>query len=134
MLRLFEQLRQFGTYPPGVRAVDGTSRVRGTAFFPAGNGLWDPQGLMPGLPERPLMVVAHNFGDPAAMEDAQKRGMEDMSGATWRNLRRLLSDALVSEQRCFPSLVDGDDLRTDIHERTPASGGITDAIAAIESD
>jgi uracil-DNA glycosylase len=101
VLRLFEQLRHFGSYPAGVRGIDETQRVRGTAFFPAGNGLWDSDGSMPALPDRPLMILGHNFGDPTAMEDALKRGTEDLSGATWRNLRGLLAEAKVTERRCF---------------------------------
>lgn len=98
---LIERLRQFGEYPAGVRPIDESRRVPRTAFFPGGNGLWDPDGSRPSLPQRPLMLLGHNFGDVAAMEDAAQRGMEDLSGPTWRNLLRLLADADVSPHRCF---------------------------------
>lgn len=47
------------------------------------------------------MLLGHNFGDVAAMKDAAKRQMEDLSGPTWRNLMRLLADAGVFPHRCF---------------------------------
>jgi uracil-DNA glycosylase len=98
---LIERLRQFGEYPAGVRAIDEGRRVPGTAFFPSGNGLWDHAGFLPPLPQRPLMLLGHNFGDVEALKEAAKRGMEDLSGPTWRNLLRLLADADVSPHRCF---------------------------------
>ncbi len=98
---LIERLRQFGEYPTGVRAIDDSCRVPGTAFFPAGNGLWDHAGLLPSLAQRPLMLLGHNFGDVEAMEEASNRGMEDLRGPTWRNLLGLLAEAKVSPSRCF---------------------------------
>jgi hypothetical protein len=98
---LIERLRQFGEYPAGVRAIDESRRVLRTAFFPGGNGLWDPDGSRPSLHPRPLMLLGHNFGDVAALEDASHLGIEDLSGPTWRNLLRLLADAGVSPPRCF---------------------------------
>ncbi len=47
------------------------------------------------------MILGHNFGDVEAMEDAAGRGMEDLRGATWRNLLLMLDEAQVSPSRCF---------------------------------
>lgn len=109
-LRLAAAVAGVGPYPARVREVESEQRIRGTAFFPAGFGLWDPDGVMPVLPPRPVVVVGHNFGTVKDFKWAKSRGCEyselwperERRGCpTWWNLLTILRGAGVGPEECF---------------------------------
>jgi hypothetical protein len=85
---------------PAVRVPAATA---GTAFFPGGHGLWSPPNDIneqsDSALQRPVMVVAHNFGDITYHCECAARG-EDVSAlnGTWPRLRKLLRGA---EPMCY---------------------------------
>jgi hypothetical protein len=91
---LHEMNRLVLTYPEGVERTGSTldELIAGTAFFPGGTGLW--RGKLAGgslplqFPERPVMFVAHNFGNTASLQDAIRDKGEAHSGFSdlWDNL------------------------------------------------
>ena len=105
---LIERLASFGAYPDGWSEV--RQRIRGTAFFPGGHGLWDPKGNLPPLPPRPIVIVGHNWGIPKHHCAAVAAGIvysEDWSkqerngNATWWQLLPILRGAGVKPENCF---------------------------------
>ncbi len=72
----------------------------GTAFFPVGAGLWEPQAP---LPDDAIAIVAHVF-DAASVAYAlgPGNGSERIAGnRTWRGLLTLLERAEIDVRRCF---------------------------------
>lgn len=98
---LFERVQQFGPYPPGVTPVP--SRIPGIAFFPGGAGLWgvEPGRLLPPAPTGGVMILGHNFDSESGFHYSLGHAGENLRGATWRNLLRLLREACVSPEMCF---------------------------------
>jgi hypothetical protein len=70
----------------GAGALKVTRRIEGTAFFPGGIGLWRttvPFGVAPRyFPQRPIMILGHNFDKVAGLEASYRRGIELMDGPT----------------------------------------------------
>lgn len=106
---LFIAMSNVEPYPPGVLAVP--ARIRGTAFFPGGCGLWNPRRVerLPPLPIGGVMVLGHDFHSRAAFTrsfEAEGEVIEGPHGAyrmgrTWRNLLPLLEDAGIRPEECF---------------------------------
>ncbi len=81
--------------------------IDGTAFFAGGTGLWrgaTAGGTLPEyFPMRPVMFVAHNFGDVASLRNGIiNRGeahstFEDL----WSNLLGFISHADLQLEECF---------------------------------
>jgi hypothetical protein len=71
--------------------------LRGPAFFPEGLGLQNPVREAP-WPE--MMAIGHNLGCEDYRNEIETAGREDKK-ATWRNLRRLLSDAEQPIESCY---------------------------------
>lgn len=97
---LFEALKCFDVYPPGVVAVP--SQIQGTSFFPGGIGLWRPSGEpLPDLPIQQVMVLGHDFHSFVEYEKSLRRGHESLTAATWRSLNKFLGDASIPPTSCF---------------------------------
>lgn len=110
---LIDNLSSVEPYPPKVVKVEHPHRIAGTAFFPGGHGLWAPQGGLPNLPARPVMLLGNNWGIVSDHEVARVAGAENMADPTWRNLLRILELAAIPPTRCFftnvfMGLMDGD--------------------------
>lgn len=108
--QLVDELESFGEYPAKVRRISASARIQRTAFFPAGFGLWDPDGTRPALPPRPVVVFGNNWGKPVDFEEARREGIEyseswsdgrRRSCPTWFNLLAMLRGAGVGPERCF---------------------------------
>ena len=87
------------TYPShAVRAMNAFAL--GTAFFPAGAGLWPPGRA---LASEPVMIVAHVFDAPSyAYALGPGGGSEQIErNRTWTGLRLLLARAGLASERCF---------------------------------
>ncbi len=91
--------RAVTTYPE--RAVTAVPAFAfGTAFFPVGAGLWEPNAP---LPDDPIAIVAHVF-DAASVAYAlgPGNGSERIAdNRTWRGLLTLLERADIDVRRCF---------------------------------
>lgn len=96
---LFERLRDVAPYPAGVVPVP--DRIRGTAFFPGGAGLWQTGLELPPMPTHGVMILGHNFDTLAGFERAMSHAGENLRGDTWRNLLRLLDDVGIARAQCF---------------------------------
>jgi uracil-DNA glycosylase len=87
-------------YPAGVRPVP--TPIRGTAFFPGGDGLWhfgdDSDGPRPA---GGVMVLGHNFDSERGFAASMRRGQENLAGPTWRHLLAVLDEAGVPRETCF---------------------------------
>jgi hypothetical protein len=98
---LDEMHRLVVTYPEKVERTGRTldELIAGTAFFAGGTGLWRERisgGPLPvRFPEKPVMFVAHNFGDLASLEEAiRQKGEAHSSFANlWTNLLGFLVHA-----------------------------------------
>jgi hypothetical protein len=85
-------------YDP-TRVVRPYDRIPGTAFFPGGDGLWDPKAEFPAAP---VMFLGHNFDSEAAFKRSLERGAEDVYGnKTWTTLRRWIECAGLHPTECF---------------------------------
>ncbi|CAN7734688.1 hypothetical protein LJR130_006306 [Variovorax sp. LjRoot130] len=88
-------------YPAGVLPV--AKPIRGTAFFPGGHGLWNPN-LGETMPEFPLggtMILGHDFHSEFGYRDSLRRGSESELQPTWRNLLAVLAAAEIEPSDCF---------------------------------
>ena len=94
-----EMARTFPPYPKGVVPVP--ERIRGTAFFPGGLGLWlDERGSAePDTPE--VMVVGQDFNTLASYENARKEGSEIKTSRTWQNIEKIFPKLGLSFRNCF---------------------------------
>ena len=99
--RFFRLASQIGPYPPGTEAVP--ARISGTAFFPGGSGIWreSVEPSMPPLPTGGVMVIGQDFHSRERYLESARQGYESTSDPTWRELRRLLSEAGVAERDCY---------------------------------
>ncbi len=94
------------TYPEGVERTPATFEglICGTAVFPGGAGLWRGNEcgapLPPYFPVRPLMLIAHNFGNISSYCKAKERRGESRS-AFWITLKSFLDKAKVELSECF---------------------------------
>ena len=98
---LFERMSQIQNYPFGV--VPMTGRIRGTAFFPGGSGLWGttPDRPLPPMPCGKVMIVGHNFDSEKSYKQSLADGAEATNVGTWGALRKLLTEAEIIAQRLF---------------------------------
>ena len=98
---LGEMERLVVTYPDKVERTGLTldELIAGTAFFPGGSGLWRGRisgGPLPEqFPEKPVMFVAHNFGNLASLQKAIREKGEAHSAFEnlWTNLLEFLRHA-----------------------------------------
>jgi len=97
--RLFAKMESVAPYPAGV--VEVPDRIRGTAFFPGGAGLWQTGMQLPPMPVGGLMVLGHNFDSLAGFKRSLAHAGENLRGPTWRNLLQLLDEVGISPERCF---------------------------------
>lgn len=78
--------------------------VAGTSFFPGGSGLWRGRqhgGALPvSFPERPILLVGHNFDSQRAFQRSLLRKGE-ASGQFWTFLLAMLESAGVDPATCF---------------------------------
>lgn len=102
LLQLRERLASLAPYPPGVLPV-GPTPIPGTAFFPAGHGLWrpDPDAPLGPIPVRCVMVLGNNWGDVASYHQCLGLRAERLSDPTFRGLLRTLSAAGIEPSDCF---------------------------------
>ena len=89
------RLEAFVAYPAGI--VKGEGKITGSAFFPGGDGLVYPRTDR--VPD--IVVVGHDFGSLCTYEKARSDGAEDIEVRTWGNLRSLLHDAGIADERCY---------------------------------
>ncbi len=94
-----EMSETFPPYPKGVVPVP--ERIRGTAFFPGGLGLWlDEHGnAEPDTPE--VMVVGQDFNTLASYENARKAGSEIETSRTWQNIEKIFPKLGLSFCQCY---------------------------------
>lgn len=85
------------TPPRATRLLPVRGGLSGAAFFPEGFGLQNPTA---DAPWPSIIAVGHNFGCEDYRNELDAAGRED-DKPTWRNLRRLLSDADVPIESCF---------------------------------
>ena len=99
--RLFAEMpERIGKYAEGTVPV--WARIRGTAFFPGGSGLWRPTDgdQLPSMPEGGVMVIGQDYYTKSGYLEFLRDGQE-LNTPTWRELRRLFSEAHLAEERCF---------------------------------
>ena len=98
---LFGKLKDL-KYPDGLVAVP--ERIRGTAFFPGGHGLWRETrgGSLPHLPCGKVMVLGNNFDSECRYRKSLRAG-DELSTPTWRHLLTLLQSPGVNirPEDCF---------------------------------
>jgi len=89
------------TYPQGLESVP--SLMDSLSFFPAGRGLYQPNGSMqtPAFPRGGVMVVGRDFGTRVAYDLAHCEHGERESDPTWKHLLKLLEDADCDPRSCF---------------------------------
>lgn len=79
--------------------------ISGTSFFPGGAGLWrgeTPKGPLPEyFPDRPIMLIAHNFDSQRSYEKSLRRGAESLRYGFWKHLRAYLFRAKIPLEQCF---------------------------------
>ena len=80
----------------------------GTAFFPAGSGLWLGRSSSskmasnkPRMPKKKVMVLGNDFGLKVWYENAFDYPYENLKSPTWRNLLELLHRAGIKPKNCF---------------------------------
>jgi|SRR6202171_1521616 len=99
---LWEELQRLDTYPAGVVPVP--ERVKGTAFFPAGLGLWrsDDLSARPTFPVGGVMVVGNNNDSVKNFKTMLTRGKEyALTMRTWINLLSLFKRSGIKREQCF---------------------------------
>jgi hypothetical protein len=112
---LFTSLQQVRPYIGGM--VEVPRPLSGLGFFPGGDGLWKPEGVIqrPPLPVGGIMILGNNFQCEANFEALAKADTEDRHrDATWRNLIALLGAERIEPIQCFftnafMGLVEGSD-------------------------
>lgn len=100
---LFQRLSEVEPYPKKLRVVAIPERIRGTAFFPGGAGLWrpDPDTPLPEMPIGGVMILGQDFHSKRGYEASLAAGHERLSSPTWRQLLPLLDRAGIRPERCF---------------------------------
>jgi len=98
---LFELHDQLNSYPKGVIRI--SERIKGTAFFPGGYGLWNtqPDEPLPPMPIGGVMIVGHNFDSEDGYKRALSRGVENLKGPTWNNMLKFLDRVEIFREKCF---------------------------------
>jgi hypothetical protein len=96
-IRGWQMMAKSITPPEGTGILSVRGGLPGAAFFPEGFGLQNPAA---DAPWPSIMAIGHNFGCEEYRNKISTAGRED-DKATWRNLRRLLSEAGVSIDSCF---------------------------------
>jgi uracil-DNA glycosylase len=98
---LLKKMSVVEPYPAGVKKVP--ELITGTAFFPGGRGLWNPQSAkrLPEFPVGGVMVLGHDFHSEAAYRKSLLAGTEVNGNPTWRNLLPVLDEAGISREECF---------------------------------
>jgi hypothetical protein len=98
---LWRQHGNYVDYPKGVIAVP--EPIAGTAFFPGGYGLWNPDATrpLPPFPFRGVMIVGHDFHSEVGYWASQRRKHESLNQPTWRNLLDVLRRAKIDLTQCF---------------------------------
>lgn len=99
---LFDRLFQdFNEFPQGVISVPNNyeDRIKGTAFFPGGDGLFEPKGKRE-IPKFGIMVLGNNFGCWPDFQLSQSNGAENIGSDTWDPLITLLSPNKILDS-CF---------------------------------
>jgi len=99
MAELIARLKDtIAPYPDGV--VELVAPLRGTSFFPGGDGLWK-EGGSPEFPQGKIMVLGHDWGTVDYLNSECKHN-ENLDGPTWRNLRKaLLEPCGIALTDCF---------------------------------
>lgn len=89
-----------GEYPVGTEPV--WARIRGTAFFPGGSGLWRPEvsADLPPMPEGGVMVIGQDYYTKAGYLEFLANGKQ-LETSTWRELLKLFAAVNLAEHRCF---------------------------------
>ncbi|PLS79573.1 MAG: hypothetical protein CYG59_12535 [Chloroflexi bacterium] len=98
---LVSALTKVAPYPKGVVPVP--KQIAGTAFFPGGSGLWQPNGsdVLPHFPVGKVMVLGHDFHSEIGYHQSLAKCGENLKGPTWRNLLKLLREADIEPEQCF---------------------------------
>lgn len=97
--KFHKKLKSINGYPEGVVPV--YDHIKGTSFFPGGDGLWKHENGNNDLKIGGIMVVGHNFDNILGFEKSLEIGSESITCPTWRNLRILLEDSRINLEDCF---------------------------------
>jgi len=88
-----------GPYPRDCVSFDGRRTMTGTAFFPAGDGLWKGDGNTdPTLPVGGILFLGSNWGDNDSYDEC---GEGEANGRTWRGLLKLVGLAGIARNEIF---------------------------------
>ncbi|MDB5070074.1 MAG: hypothetical protein JWM87_1185 [Candidatus Eremiobacteraeota bacterium] len=90
------KLIEFGSLPDSLAV--GRGYIRGTAFFPGGDGLVRPR-TAEGFPD--VLIVGHDFGTLGYFDSCVVAGQERIAQPTWRGILSRLGAADIDPQRCF---------------------------------
>jgi hypothetical protein len=103
---LFNAVNMTAPFPEGVVGMPG--RIRGTAFFPGGFGVWDIDGGASPIGRPSIMILGHDFHSETGYRKSFDRGGEVtikdgrlVMGPTWHGLVQLLKSAHVDPAQCF---------------------------------
>ncbi len=95
---LRDALKAVAPYPRGVLAVP--EPIKGTAFFPGGDGLWKEDGPIE-FPIGGIMILGHDFDSNDGYQRSLEARTENMKGATWSSLSKVLHEARIEPASCF---------------------------------
>jgi hypothetical protein len=78
-------------------------RIKGTAFFPGGSGLYLEQRdrNIVEFPFGGVMILGHNFDSETGFQKSLSNGSENLASGTWRSLLDLLKTASIPLEECF---------------------------------
>lgn len=103
---MHRDVTDYGRIIPPPSTIEGL--IDGTAFFPAGCGLWrgeDPHGPLPEhFPETPIMFVGNNWSNEKYFIGDRIRGIEsDIKHPTgfWGSFRLYLEVCKIDPRECF---------------------------------
>ena len=98
---LWKRHQTVAPYPAGCLPVP--EPIAGTAFFPGGFGLWNPEKKAPPprLPVAGVMVLGHDFHSEAGYRASLAAGAEPDTQPTWRSLLGWLAEAEIEPATCF---------------------------------
>ncbi|MGB8843806.1 MAG: uracil-DNA glycosylase family protein [Aliidongia sp.] len=86
-------------YPKDCIGFDGRRLMSGTAFFPAGDGLWKGNGnIDPSLPVGGVLFLGSDWGDNDSYDGC---GEGEANGKTWQGLLKLLDLAEIPRNEIF---------------------------------
>ena len=100
---LFGRLSEVAPYPEALGVLPVPERIRGTAFFPGGSGLWGarPDTPLPAMPTGGVMILGQDFHSESGYRRSLAAGSESLSSPTWRNLLPVLTGAGIAPEQCF---------------------------------